>query len=273
MSRAPKRERNKEIQEEEGEEEGGLFEIPGNGSTQNENLTSQGPPPPPSGEIRGLPFRAVPTEENLVHLASTKARFPDGHQALHTGTTRKRRIGPLPDTMGYGKTRWRFPKAWIEPLHWYLANQRHPQEQTPAALRGATWTELALDFEMATRVMLDATRTSKHCNVFKFDRATCVKQRAANFRNAALRLMSICGGGKPQLAKNVRTLCPFSPHLKPAEGVKIRPNLMCNDEVFLELANQALVNARAFEPPGDRLDANAVRGSRACLVWKWPPPI
>ena len=83
--------------------------------------------------------------------------------------------------------------------------------------------------------------------------------------------MSICGGGKPQLAKNARTLCPSSPHLKPTEGVKIRPNLMCNDEVFLELANRALVNARAFEPPGDRLDANAERGSRACLVWKWPP--
>ena len=57
----------------------------------------------------------------------------------------------------YRKPQWRYPISLIDPLTWYwtyLSFYDDPNALQGAHARGASWYELAMDFEISTRIPL-----------------------------------------------------------------------------------------------------------------------
>ena len=94
---------------------------------------------------------------------------------------------------------------------------------------------------------------------------TSIMQRAYNFMYATKRLLQICGvHNAPGIIirgdHRVSTLCPYGGCR--AAGLKIRPSLLDKNAVFLEIANQALLNFHTISPESAGIRPKA---------WKWTP--
>ena len=152
-----------------------------------------------------------------------------------------------------GKVRWIYPPAWLTPMHWYWSQLAFTAEPESAYNnRGITWIELVIDFELATHTFIQRQRSDKDSS------PDSVRTRAQNFNSASRHLLAMAGNPKLPRAQ-VGTLVPFGARWM--WGLPSRPALMAPDQVFIELAHQAMVHRRQFD--GDARDSQN--------HWNWPP--
>ncbi len=140
-----------------------------------------------------------------------------------------------------------------DPLIWYwttLCFYDEPEALTGKHASGASWLELAMDFERATRIPL--TRGGP-------DNATeQMRERAALMPNVSKALLR--GFGFP--TRNCHTIHCRSIQAfrsKPRAGLRYRPALLCPDAVGYELGMQAMLHP-------------VLRGVET-TQWKWRPSL
>ena len=90
-------------------------------------------------------------------------------------------------------------------------------------------------------------------------------QRATNFANAAQRILKICGGGVLPPTSSITSLSNLGENrsrerARALPGTARRPNLLHPKNVFLELANQALLYKDVFRNEAPAKD-----------LWTWSP--
>jgi hypothetical protein len=194
---------------------------------------------------------------NLIH------RFPNAIRENPSGGGVGVRLGPVPQKLCEGRTRWKYPNSWLLPLKWYWEKLEFPLHHDHLARQGVTWIKLMLDFEMATRVMLAGARVTRRGKVRervpemgKGDDS--VAQRSYSFVSASRRVMAICGGDVLPQSTSICTLFPYKGQSR--AGHPIRPKLMFPREVFRALATQSMTYAGRLAPH------QPLTGH-----WKWPP--
>ena len=217
------------------------------------------PNPTSSFDIYSLPpCEAIPSLANQF-VENMRTRYSETYEPPVAGGAHNLKLGPIPTSLKAGKTRWRYPASWLQPLWWYWSNLKFPTEPS-ANDRGTSWIEIAVDFEMATRATIRGKIKARHGDA---DTRATMFQRAANMLNASQRLMAMCGNSKLPSNRNL-VLCQLGS--APIAGIKRRPNLMSYDAVFLELANQALVHKSELGEGSNHTD----RANRA-KHWRWTP--
>ena len=242
------------------EEERALEELENSDPSQeNEQEENQS-----GGDIRDLPPAELNDDGLRAHfLERMQARFPGAYLPNPSGPYIRHSLGSIPQFLMAKGKEWKFPYSWIAPLHWYISCldfPTQPQEGDP----GVSWIELATDFEIATRVQLLGNGVRMKPKMQRPEQ-TSIMQRAYNFMYATKRLLQICGvHNAPGIIvrgdHRVSTLCPYGGCR--AAGLKIRPSLLDKNAVFLEIANQALLNFHTISPESAGIRPKA---------WKWTP--
>ncbi len=136
----------------------------------------------------------------------------------------------------FRKPQWQFPVSLIDPLIWYWAKLGFYDEPDALAGRhaaGASWLELAMVFEISTRIPLSRGGP---------DNATeQMRERAVLMSNASKALLR--GLGAP--LRNCHTIhCSSIPAFrsKPRAGLRYRPALLCPEAVGYELGMQVMLH-------------------------------
>ena len=147
------------------------------------------------------------------------------------------------------------------PLRWYWSKIGKYNESSPETRKGASWVELMLDFELATRKMLLGTGVAQkknHVRDVGGKGDTTVSQRAYNFAAASRRILKLCCGEDLPANFSVLTLSAYGG--RQIAGLPERPALLDPQAVFKELAVQAITYHEAFKV-----------GAPTPAHWKWPP--
>jgi ribonuclease HI len=206
------------------------------------------------------PREAGPGGENGIE--KMRHRFPNAAWRNPEGQAAAKKLGPIPSNIKNGTTRWNYPSDWVVPLKWYWEGLEFVKREDDTSKLGVTWIELAIDFELATRVMLNGgnwkmkVQQQRRCQDGKGD--TTVTQRAFNFAAASRRLFAICGAGSLPRTASIGTLQPFG--ARSLAGLPARPKLLQPLEVAKELAIQAITYSKAFDV-----------GADTRTHWKWNP--
>ncbi len=155
------------------------------------------------------------------------------------------------DLARFRKPQWKCPVSLIDPLIWYwtkLAFYDEPEALVGKHAAGASWLEIAMDFEIATRIPLSRSGP---------DSATeHMRDRAVLFSNASKALLR--GFGTPLRncqSIHCRSIQAF--RSKPRAGLKYRPALLFPEAVGYELGMQVMLHP-------------ALMGSETSQ-WKWRP--
>ena len=123
------------------------------------------------------------------------------------------------------------------------------RKENDESQKGVSWIEMAIDFEIATRVMMTGKKLTrakaKERQEAREDKGEdTVTQRAYNFAAASMRIPQICGGGALPQATSIPTLLPFGG--RPVAGLPSRPNLLNPEAFFKELVTQAITYREAL---------------------------
>lgn len=217
-------------------------------------------------QSQGIDTLFPPTEAKdgeTQNVTKLKERFPNGIWKNPGEGDKSFALGPTPTNLSDGRTRWRYPKAWIPPLKWYWSNVTFLRKDNDESKKGISWIEMAMDFEISTRVMLTGSNVTRAKAKNKQGASESkgedtVTQRAYNFAAASRRVLQICGEKALPQATSILTLLPFG--WRPVAGLPSRPILLNPEAVFEELAIQSLTYNKAFES-----------GAPTAQQWKWQP--
>ncbi len=139
----------------------------------------------------------------------------------------------------FKKTQWRFPSSLIDPLIWYwkrLDVYDEPETLEGVHGRGVTWLELAMDFEISTRIPL-SRKSSDNATEHMRERAGLM----SDISKALLR-------GLSTPLKNHIIHCRSIQAFRSSEraGLRFRPALLEPEAVGFELGIQALLHPILF---------------------------
>ena len=152
--------------------------------------------------------------------------------------------------------------AWKAPLEWYWKNIATINCSSEETGKGITWIEMTLDFEIATRVMLTGSRTTRKGKELTTNNEgkgpDTVRQRAFNFARASRSLVGGIGKGELKVANTIPTLTPFGG--RPMTGLTKRMAILQPLAVFKEIGTQAVTYKSLLEA-----------GKPTCHHWKWAP--
>ena len=152
--------------------------------------------------------------------------------------------------------------AWKAPLERYWKNVATINGSSEETGKGITWIELTLDFEIATRVMLTGSRTTRKgkelTTNYEGKGPDTVRQRAFNFARASRSLVGGIGKGELKVANTIPTLTPFGG--RPMTGPIKRMAILQPLAVFKEIGTQAVTYKSLLEA-----------GKPTCHHWKWAP--
>ena len=133
------------------------------------------------------------------------------------------------------KTQWRFPISLIDPMIWYwthLGFYEEPETLEGTHARGVSWLELAMDFEISTRVPLSRSGPG--------NANEDMRQRAALMSDVSKAVLRGLGTRLNNLTIHCRATQVFrSP---PRAGLKYRPALLQPESVGLELCMQVMIH-------------------------------
>ena len=209
---------------------------------------------PPVGHVL-LEEMFTPLQRNMTALAanSLKARFPE-----YAWSNLQRTSKPLLDSntawpLGlarFKKPQWMFPISLIDPLIWYwkrLEFYDEPETLEGVHGRGVTWLELAMDFEITTRIPLSRNGP---------DNATeHMRERAGLMSDISKALLrGLSNPLKHQIA-HCRSIQAFRSAVR--AGLRFRPALLEPEAVGYELGIQVMLH------PG-------LMGEKH-TQWKWRP--
>ena len=213
-------------------------------------------PPEASQNARLVAAMHVPLERNLAAPAADriKKRFPaDAWNNLDLPGTPL--ISPnIKWPLGLARFRtpqWKYPIAILEPLIWYWTRILfHPEPELLEGNhgKGVSWIELAVDFEIATRVPLSA-RGPDNAN-------ETIRMRADLMADATKALIRGLGLKLKHQTTHTRSIQAFGTGERRA-GLRYRPALLQPEAVGLELGLQVMLHPILM---GDKY-----------TQWKWMP--
>ena len=199
----------------------------------------QPPGPPVANPLLEAMF--APAERAMSALAGQriKDRFPEyvwvNFDAPTSALLRAGVEWPM-DNACFRKPQWQFPLSLIDPLIWYWTKLRFYDEPTALVGKyavGVSWLELAMDFEIATRIPLSYGGP---------DNATeLMRQRAVLMAYSSKSLLR--GLGSPLTSchrEDGRSIVAF--RSSPRAGVRNRPALLCPEAVGYELGMQVMLH-------------------------------
>ena len=124
--------------------------------------------------------------------------FRNGVAGNPKGGVSRMKLGRTPTKISDGQNKWKFPRHWIPPLKWYWSQVGMSRESNAETMKDTSGVEMALDFEIATHVVLAGTLHSKSKGKARSAAdhdgkvAERVSRRAYNFAAASRKILKIC---------------------------------------------------------------------------------